>query len=172
MTVTTFLRKLFPGKRLPREEARTILFVDDDAGLRDSVKDVLEGEGYEVHLASTRAEAVERAKKIEPRVAIVDLKLPDGKGTALLSELSKVIPDIVCIMMTAYADVDSAMTAIEKGVFHYVRKPVDPAELVELVDLAFETIHLKDQKRKSEEALKARNKELEEALERLKKRIE
>lgn len=172
MTVSNFLRKLFPGRRPPREEARSILVVDDDDSLRDSVKDVLEGEGYEVFLAATRAEASEVANKVLPRLAIVDLKLPDGTGTAFLSELNKVTPDTVCILMTAYADVDSAVLAIEKGVFHYLRKPVDPAELVELVDLAFETIQLKDQKRKSEEELKARNKELEEAVERLKKMIE
>ncbi len=72
-------------------------------------------------------------------------------------------------MMTAYADVDSAVLAIEKGVFYYLRKPVDPPELVELVDLAFETIRLKEEKQKAEEALKARNRELEETVERLQK---
>ncbi|MEW6140271.1 MAG: response regulator [Thermodesulfobacteriota bacterium] len=172
MSVTTFLRKLFPHRTPPDNELRSILLVDDDPNLRDSLKDVLEGEGYEVALASTRAQAVEVAEKVRPRLAIVDLKLPDGSGTALLSELSRVTPETVCMLMTAYADVDSAVLALEKGAFHYLRKPVNPAELVELVDLAFETLRLKDEKRKAEEALKARNKELEEIVERLKKMIE
>jgi DNA-binding NtrC family response regulator len=172
MTVTTFLRKLFPHRTPPDDESRSILLVDDDPSLRDSLKDVLEGEGYEVALASTRAQAAELAEKVHPRLAIVDLKLPDGSGTALLSELSRVTPETVCMLMTAYADVDSAVLALEKGAFHYLRKPVNPAELVELVDLAFETLRLKDEKRKAEEALKARNKELEEIVERLKKMIE
>jgi DNA-binding NtrC family response regulator len=89
--------------------------------------------------------------------------------TALLSELNSVAPGITCILMTAYADVDSAVLAIEKGAFYYLRKPVDPPELVELVDLAFETIRLKDEKKKAEDALKSRNRELEETVERLQK---
>jgi len=172
MTVTKFFRKLLPSRRPPTDEARNILVVDDDDSLRDSLKDVLEGEGYAVFLASTRAKASELVQKVAPQLAIVDLKLPDGSGTAFLSELSRVTPDTVCILMTAYADVDSAVLAIEKGVFHYLRKPVNPPELVELVDLAFETIRLKEEKRQAEDALKERNKELEEIVERLKKMIE
>jgi DNA-binding NtrC family response regulator len=169
MTMTSFLRKIFPNKRPPIEGARRILIVDDDESLSDSLKDILEGEGYEILLASTRAKATELARDALPSVAIVDLKLPDGSGTALLSELNSVAPGITCILMTAYADVDSAVLAIEKGAFYYLRKPVDPPELVELVDLAFETIRLKDEKQKAEEALKSRNRELEETVERLQK---
>jgi DNA-binding NtrC family response regulator len=169
MTMTSFLRKIFPDKRLPRENARRILIVDDDESLSDSLKDILEGEGYEILLASTRAEATKLAREALPSLAIVDLKLPDGSGTALLSELNSLSPGITCIMMTAYADVDSAVLAIEKGAFYYLRKPVDPPELVELVDLAFETIRLKEEKQKAELALKARNRELEETVERLQK---
>jgi DNA-binding NtrC family response regulator len=167
MTMTSFLRKIFPHKRPPTEGARRILIVDDDASLSDSLRDILEGEGYEILLAPTRAGAIQLAQDALPSVAIVDLKLPDGSGTALLSELNSVAPGITCILMTAYADVDSAVLAIEKGAFYYLRKPVDPPELVELVDLAFETIRLKEEKQKAEDALKSRNRELEETVERL-----
>ncbi len=169
MTVKHFLRKIFPNKVPPSEEARRILIVDDDESLSDSLKDILEGEGYEVFPAYTVAEAYRLAQEVSPQLAIVDLKLPDGSGTVLLSELNRVAPNITCILMTAYADVDSAVLAIERGVFYYLRKPVDPAELVELVDLAFETIRLKEEKREAEDALRARNKELEEIVERLQK---
>ena len=169
MTVKHFLRKIFPNKVRPSEEARRILIVDDDESLSDSLKDILEGEGYEIFLAYTGAEASELAQEVSPQLAIVDLKLPDGSGTALLSELNRVAPEITCILMTAYADVDSAVLAIERGVFYYLRKPVDPSELIELVDLAFETIRLKEEKREAEDTLKARNKELEEIVERLQK---
>jgi DNA-binding NtrC family response regulator len=169
MTMTSFLRKIFPNKKPPTEDARRILIVDDDESLSDSLKDILEGEGYEILLASTRAKATELARDALPSVAIVDLKLPDGSGTALLSELNSLAPGITCILMTAYADVDSAVLAIEKGAFYYLRKPVDPPELVELVDLAFETIRLKEEKQRAEEALKSRNRELEDTVERLQK---
>ncbi len=172
MTVRRFLRKLFPTRTAPDETVRSVLIVDDDEGLRDSLKDILEDEGYEVHCASSRAEASKIAKVTFPWVSVVDLKLPDGSGTALLTDLKRIKPDSVCMLMTAYADVDSAVMALEKGAFYYLRKPVKPAELVELVDLAFETIRLKKEKEKAEDSLRSRNQELEEIITRLKKIID
>lgn len=171
MTVKSFLRKLYPSRKPPTDDARTVLIVDDDEDLRDSLKDILEGEGYEPLLASTRFEASEIAREMQPRVALVDLKLPDGSGTALLSELKRESPGCACILMTAYADVDSAVMALEKGAFYYLRKPVKAPELIELVDLAFETMRLKAEKDRAEQALKERNEELEEIVARLRKII-
>jgi DNA-binding NtrC family response regulator len=168
MAMKSFLRKLFPAKEFPPDNAKTILIVDDDESMRDSLKDVLEGEGYETCQASTRAEALEVAEEVKPKVALVDLKLPDGLGTVLLAELKQTAPDCQCILITAYADVDSAIQALERGVFYYLRKPVRPHELVELVDMAFETIRLREEKTRTEEELRQRNKELEEIVERLK----
>ena len=172
MDPKNIFRKIFKTRKQPEEHIRSILVVDDDIGFCDNLKDILEGEGYEVYIASTSAEASRLVRDKRPWLALVDLKLPDGTGTALLSDLRRVKPDCVCVLMTAYADVDSAVAALEKGAFYYLQKPMRPPELLEIVDLAFETIHLKEEKRKSEEALIARNKELEEVIARLKKIIE
>jgi len=171
MSAKGFLRKLLAGKKKPDDNIRTVLIVDDDPDLRDNLKDILEGEGYTIHRASTSAEASRIARDVQPWVALVDLKLPDGTGTALLSDLKQIKPECVCILMTAYADVDSAVQAIEKGVFYYLRKPLNPSEMVELVDLAFETIRLKREKEESDQKIRERNQELEETLERLRKII-
>ncbi len=172
MKAKTFFRKLFSRDRQPDETTNRILIVDDDEGLCDNLKDILEGEGYEAYCAATSAEGTKLAKELRPCTALVDLKLPDRPGTALLSELKSMNPDCVCILMTAYADVDSAVVALEKGAFYYLQKPIRPAELVELVELAFETIRLKEEKRQSEEELRARNRELEETIARLRKIID
>jgi DNA-binding NtrC family response regulator len=172
MDAKSILRRVFRARKQPEDNLRSILVVDDDVGFCDNLQDILEGEGYEVFVAFTSAEASKIARDTRPWLALVDLKLPDGSGTALLSDLKKVKSDCVCILMTAYADVDSAVAALEKGVFYYLQKPIRPAELIELVDLAFETIRLKEEKRKTEEALIARNKELEEIIARLRKIIE
>ncbi len=172
MTVKHFLRKLFPKRTPPDEHARTILIVDDDADLRDNLTDILESEGYEVYGAATALEAFKVATEVKPWVALIDLKLPDKSGTVVLSELKKIKPDTVCILITAHADVDSAVQALEKGAFYYLRKPVRPEELVELVDLAFETLRIQQEKRETEDALRARNQELEEIIQRLKKIVE
>ena len=167
MSTKTIFRKLFRTRLQPDSHVRSILVVDDDTGLCDNLKDILEGEGYDVLTANSCSEASKVARDHQPWLNLVDLKLPDGSGTALLSELKKINPECTCILMTAYADVDSAIQALEKGAFYYLQKPIRPEELVELVDLAFETIRLKEEKRKSEEELRKRNAELEEIVERL-----
>ncbi len=172
MSTKTIFRNLFRTRQQPDVHVRSILVVDDDTGLCDNLKDILEGEGYEVLTANSSSEASRVAREKQPWLNLVDLKLPDGSGTALLSELKRINPESTCILMTAYADVDSAIQALEKGAFYYLQKPVRPEELVELVELAFETIRLKQEKRKSEEDLLKRNKELEEIVERLRSIID
>jgi DNA-binding NtrC family response regulator len=172
MKVKRFLRKLFPSRQTPDENERSVLIVDDDADLRDNLTDILESEGYEVYCAATAAEAAKTARTVLPWVALVDLRLPDKDGTIVLSDLKRVKQDCVCILMTAHADVDSAVMALEKGAFYYLRKPVRPEEMVELVDLAFETLRVQKEKRDTEEALRARNRELEDIVARLRKIVE
>ncbi len=164
MTVKRFLKKHFPKTMARSEDAKSVLIVDDDEGLCDNLMDILDAEGYETFYATTTREAAKLAREIEPWVALVDIKLPDGSGTALLSDFKLIKPDCVCILMTAHADVDTAVVALEKGAFYYLRKPVQPDDLIELVELAFETIRVKKEKAEAEDALRDRNRELEEAL--------
>jgi len=171
MKSTYEIIKSLKGRKSEELKFSGILIVDDDAGFCDNLKDILEAEGYTVLCAGTSAEAARLCRDLKPGLALVDLKLPDKPGTALLSDFKISNPDSVCILMTAYADVDSAVVALEKGAFYYLQKPVRPSELLELVELAFETIRLKSEKLQAEEALRARNKELEEIVERLKKMI-
>jgi DNA-binding NtrC family response regulator len=172
MTMKRFLKDLMGSKEEPAEGPRSILIVDDDESLTDNLTDILEGEGYEIFTATTSRAAIKKAKEVMPSVALLDLRLPDGLGTALLSDLKHIKPDCLCILITAHADVDSAVVALEKGAFYYLRKPVKPEELVELVELAFETIKVKGERKKAEEALRQRNQELEEIISRLRKIVE
>ncbi len=169
MAINKLIRNLFQSEDVNDPNAKTILIVDDDDGMRDNLKDVLEAEGYVTYQASAKYEAVELAEKVIPKLALVDLKLPDGSGVALMADIKNFAPDCLCILITAFADVDSAIQALEKGAFYYLRKPVKPAELIELVEVAFETIAAKREKTEEENALRERNKELEEIVARLKK---
>ena len=94
---------------------KTILIVDDDEAMADNLEDILENEGYRLITANTCADALARAKENNPHVALLDLKLPDDTGINLLADLKSTNPDCVCALMTAFADVDSAITALEKG---------------------------------------------------------
>ena len=117
---------------------KTVLVVDDDLGLCENLEDILKNEGYEPFSATTCTEGLELARERRPKVAILDQKLPDGQSTTLLSELKKLYPDCVCIIMTAYADVDSAVAALEKAAYHYLQKPVHPRKLLGVLAGAFE----------------------------------
>jgi len=133
--------------------AKTVLIVDDDLSLCDNLKDILQDEGYKPFSAVTCADGLKLAQKQRPEVALLDLKLPDGQGTALLSDLKRLYSDCLCIIMTAYADLDSAVVAVQKAAYHYLQKPVHPDELLRVLEGAFETIRLRELKRQAEEAL-------------------
>jgi len=139
--------------------AKTVLIVDDDLSLCDNLKDILQDEGYEPFSAITCADGLKLAQKQRPEVALLDLKLPDGQGTALMSDLKRLYSDCLCIIMTAYADLDSAVYALQKAAYHYLQKPVHPAELIRVLEGAFDTIRLRKLKRQAEEALR-KNEEL------------
>jgi PAS domain S-box-containing protein len=134
--------------------ARTLMVVDDDEGMRDNLKDILEDEGYVFHSASNCAEALAIAEKHRPQVALLDLKLPDGSGLNLMAGLKKQNPDFICIMVTAYADLDSAVGAIEKGAFQYLQKPVRTIELMKVLDRVFEIIQIREDKQHAEKLLR------------------
>lgn len=133
---------------------KTILIVDDDEAMADNLEDILEDEGYRLISANTCANALALAQENNPHVALLDLKLPDDTGINLLASLKASNPDCICALMTAFADVDSAITALEKGAFHYLQKPVRPIELINLLERIFETIQIREDKRIAEDRLR------------------
>ncbi len=149
-----------------------ILVVDDDIDYCDSLKCALDDERFNIFSAVTCAEALKMADSKKAHVALLDLKLPDGSGTDLLYKLKQMNPDLICIMITAYAELDSALTAVDKGVSHYLQKPFSPEDLHILLDSTFEMVCLREAKQKAEKKLKARNLELRKINTRLQKIVE
>jgi PAS domain S-box-containing protein len=133
---------------------KTVLVVDDDADLRDNLIDILRDEGYHPLPAASCAEALELAGKRNPMVALIDLKLPDGPGTDLLAGLKQDCPDCICMMITAFADLDTALIALEQGAYQYFQKPVHPVELLQHLKKAFDNIQLREDQRDTERQLK------------------
>ena len=133
---------------------KTVLIVDDDTALRDSLADILWDEGYEPVTTGTCAEAIQIARQKQPGAAFLDLKLPDGAGTTLLADLKRLDPECICTIVTAYADLDSAVAALEKGAYQYLQKPVRPLELLNLLEKIFDIIDLRIAKYQAEEKLR------------------
>ncbi len=146
---------------------KIILIIDDDRALCDNLKDILQEDGYHLVAASTCADGLQLAREKRPMVVLLDLKLPDGWGTMLLAELKRLDPECACIIMTAHANLDSALVAIDKGAVQFLQKPINIEHLLDVLDGVFHTIRLREDKRQAEEALRVRNRELQEINDRL-----
>ncbi len=113
---------------------KRILVVDDDAAIRDSCQTILEDEGYELALAASADEGMTLLRQQGFDLALLDLKLPGGSGLEVLEAARKIDPDLVVVIFTAYATIESAVEAIKKGAFNYVTKPFTASQLLTIID--------------------------------------
>ncbi len=113
-----------------------VLVVDDDAELRSGVIDVLRAEGYEADAASDGFRAVAKLTELEPDLILTDLKMPGMDGIELMQRARKLDPDRPIVLMTAFAGVDTAVSAMRLGALDYVAKPVDVVALLATVERA------------------------------------
>ena len=111
-----------------------ILVVDDEEIMCESLAAWLREDGYQVDTASNGREAVELAKKTDYAIYFIDLKMPGGMdGIDTLMEIRRIRPDASIIIITAFATVDTAITAIKEGAQEYIVKPCNPEEISLLV---------------------------------------
>jgi two-component system phosphate regulon sensor histidine kinase PhoR len=119
-----------------------ILVVDDEKFFRDLMCNILEEEGYEIHVVGTGEEALAACSEGRYRVVVLDLVLPDIMGTEVLARVRVKDPDIAVIMVTAYASMESAIEALKAGAYDYIKKPIVKEELLHSVHRALERQHL------------------------------
>lgn len=117
----------------------SILIVDDDETMRDTLSDVLRKKGYEIALASSGSGALAAIKKSIVDLVLLDMKLPDIDGLEVLKKVKEFDTEILVMMMTAYSDVQTAVTAMKSGAYHYINKPFELEELKLLIDKGLET---------------------------------
>jgi two-component system sensor histidine kinase/response regulator len=106
-----------------------VLVVDDEEPIRDSCRQVLTKAGYECHTAIDGIEGLHFAHQVEPDVILLDLMMPGMDGLSMLEQLVKTHPDVVCIVITGYATIESAVDAMKHGAFDFLPKPFTPDEL-------------------------------------------
>jgi ActR/RegA family two-component response regulator len=108
-----------------------ILVVDDDREVRAVLSRALnEMGGFSVEVAETGREALEKIEDIVLDLVLVDLKLPDTDGLALITEIVKSKPNILTVLLTGHSSVASAVEAMKRGASDYLTKPVDLDELL------------------------------------------
>nr|PZN90475.1 MAG: hypothetical protein DIU52_08430 [bacterium] len=122
--------------------ALTVLIVDDEELLVRSCARILEHEGYIVQKASRGLEALEIMRRQRPDIVLTDLMLPDVDGMMLLREAKRIDPDMLVIMITGFATVDSSIEAIKAGAYDYIPKPFTATQLQILIGRAASQVRL------------------------------
>jgi len=122
-----------------------ILIIDDEQLIRESLSHLLTGAGYQVDLAADGDQAKQLFTRHTYDLALIDLRLPDCSGIELLKIFKTAEPEQgpMCIMMTAYGSVDSAVQAMRHGAYDYINKPFKSKEILLIVKLALEAGRLK-----------------------------
>ncbi|NCC52555.1 MAG: sigma-54-dependent Fis family transcriptional regulator [Spartobacteria bacterium] len=119
-----------------------VLVVEDDALLRKNIHDRLKKWGHTVEACEAIAEAKGLLADEAFDLALLDMRLPDGDGLVFLDELRADYPQLDVVMMTAYADVRTAVAALKKGAFDYLPKPFEDAHLEKIVRNAANQVEL------------------------------
>ena len=119
-----------------------VLIVDDEEVIASTLQEFLQGEGYEVAVASDAPSALAAIDKFEPDLALCDVQLPGMDGLDLLEKLLKLRPELLVLIITAYATVESAVAAFRRGAHDYLMKPVLFDELLAKLDRLIRFRHL------------------------------
>jgi DNA-binding NtrC family response regulator len=136
--------------------AGSVLIIDDEAEIRESLQTLLEMEGYEVDSAPTGEEGLARIGERTFDLVLLDLALPDRNGIDLLAELHNQAPQIAVIMITAYGTVENAVRAMQAGASNFVQKPWDNEKLLADVRAAIARHRAEEENIQLKRALKQR----------------
>jgi DNA-binding NarL/FixJ family response regulator len=120
-------------------KTKSILLVDDEQEVLDSFKLWLEEIGYTVYTAKTKKEAVEVLGEYSIAVCLIDLRMKDEDGLRVSRDLKKIDALLKVIIITGYPTYETAIDAIKMGMFDYVSKNQDQADILEKIENAFET---------------------------------
>ena len=112
----------------------SILIVEDDANIRETLSALLQQEGYSTDTAKDGREAIEKTRAKFFNLALLDIKLPDMEGTKLLTAIHEDLPKMVKIIITGYPSLENAIEALNHGADAYIIKPAKPEKLLALIE--------------------------------------
>jgi DNA-binding NtrC family response regulator len=118
---------------------KQVLIIDDETFIRDNLRRILTQEGYVVHAASNGSEGIDLITREDINIVLLDLNLPDINGIEILKKIKSIAPDLLVIIITGYATVDSAVEALKLGAYDYIKKPFKADAIKLIVKLAIET---------------------------------
>jgi len=139
----------------------TILIVDDDPSVLDSISLLLKQYGYIVISCERAKDVFNALQEEEIDVVLSDVKMPEITGIELLEKIHTINSDIPVILMTAYADFNISVDAIKKGVFDFIIKPCQPEQILHSVEKAVKYINLLEMEKSYKHLLEEFNQEIE-----------
>ncbi len=102
-----------------------VLVIDDERSIRNTLKDILEYEKYQVDLAEDGIKGIEKVKTSTYDVVLCDIKMPGMDGIEVMGKLGEISPDTPVVMISGHGNIDTAVDSIKKGAFDFIEKPLD-----------------------------------------------
>ncbi|HEV8496243.1 MAG TPA: sigma-54 dependent transcriptional regulator [Gemmatimonadaceae bacterium] len=131
----------------------SVLVVDDESGILDSLNILLRNEGFAPHLAHGGKAGLERIAEMSPDIVLTDIRMPNVSGVEILAAARQSDPDVPVILMTAQATLQSAMQAVNEGAFYYIQKPFRNDELIAILRRAAEHRNLRAENKSLKQAI-------------------
>src|SRR4051812_10340076 len=128
-----------------REGRASILVVEDDAAMREMLREALQDEGYAAEAVSGGRAGIERVRRGGVDLVVSDVKMPDLDGLDMLREIKAVEPSPYVITITAFGSIDTAIRAVKLGAFDYITKPFEIDQLVLAVNKALSERELRSE---------------------------
>ncbi|MGH9885544.1 MAG: sigma-54-dependent transcriptional regulator [bacterium] len=132
----------------------SVLVVDDEMGILDSLNILLRNEGFAPHLAHGGKAGLDRIGEDSPDIILTDIRMPNVTGVEILAAARQSDPDVPVILMTAQATLQSAMQAVNEGAFYYIQKPFRNDELLAILKRAAEHRKLRVENRSLKQAIR------------------
>src|SRR4026208_795194 len=142
---------------LAQETRATVLIIDDESGIVDTLRILLNIDGFAAHVAFGGKQGIDQIAAIRPDIIISDIRMPAVGGLDVLSAAKAQGPRVPVILMTAQASLQSAISAVNDGAFHYVQKPFQNDALVAIVKRAAETRQLKTENKALKREIRKRD---------------
>src|SRR6266568_7183642 len=118
---------------MPDELVKPVWIVDDDRSIRWVLEKALAREGIAYKTFASAYEVLQALQQSQPQVLVSDIRMPGESGLTLLNNIRERFPQVPVIIMTAYSDLDSAVSAFQGGAFEYLPKPFDVDHAIELI---------------------------------------
>ena len=119
-----------------------ILIIDDERSIRNSLKEILADEGYDVDVVENGAQGCSMVEKEKYDIIFCDIKMPEMDGMEVLDKFSEMGIDSAVVMISGHGDIDTAVECIKKGAFDFIQKPLDLNRILITIKNAKDKVHL------------------------------